>query len=128
MKQYKLSSYLTLNLHYLLLYFQFALPVPTSIISLAQVVAGDRKMVVKHKVEGYEAYLKLLKELEVHKKNIYILFSGSLNEKGVSWCPNCVEGNFPFDFINTLTSVNVLIFMEVNKLVPTYLLLELDTC
>lgn len=51
-------------------------------------------MVIKHKVEGYEAYLKLLKELEVHKKNIYILFSGSLNESGVSWCPDCVKGNF----------------------------------
>ncbi|XP_046680423.1 thioredoxin domain-containing protein 17-like [Homalodisca vitripennis] len=48
-------------------------------------------MVVKHTVEGYEEYLKLLKELEEKKAKVYILFTGSLNNQGVSWCPDCVQ-------------------------------------
>lgn len=49
-------------------------------------------MVVSHKVEGYEEFWKVVKELESH--TLYVLFSGSLNEKGESWCPDCVKGKF----------------------------------
>lgn len=49
-------------------------------------------MVIKHKVEGYEEYLKLINELEKKNVPLYVLFTGSPNEEGVSWCPDCVKG------------------------------------
>jgi hypothetical protein len=49
-------------------------------------------MVTNHTVEGYEGYLKLSKELEKKKVKFYVLFKGSLDEKGKSWCDDCVKG------------------------------------
>lgn len=49
-------------------------------------------MVIKHKVEGFENYKKLIKELEEKKVTLYVLFTGSPTEDGVSWCPDCVKG------------------------------------
>ena len=48
-------------------------------------------MVVKHKVEGFEAFVAKAEELSADKsKTLIIMFSGTKDENGKSWCPDCV--------------------------------------
>lgn len=47
-------------------------------------------MVKKIEVEGYAAFLNCLKE---KTGTIFILFSGSLDQNGVSWCPDCAKAD-----------------------------------
>jgi len=44
-------------------------------------------------VEGYEAFVAKIKELEKDKGKhpLYILFTGSSDAQGKSWCPDCVQ-------------------------------------
>ncbi len=51
--------------------------------------------VTKHSVEGFDAFKSKIKELEGKKDEIVIvLFSGSKDADGKSWCPDC-EVAFP---------------------------------
>lgn len=53
-------------------------------------------------IEGYEQFTEKIQELEktVNKDDkIVILFSGSRNNEGVSWCPDCVKGKLKYLFI-----------------------------
>lgn len=48
-------------------------------------------MVVKHKVEGFEAFVAKAEELSADKsKTLVVMFSGTKDENGKSWCPDCV--------------------------------------
>ncbi|KAK3770138.1 hypothetical protein RRG08_007049 [Elysia crispata] len=47
-------------------------------------------MVKKIVVEGYEAFTECLKE---NTGTVFVLFSGSLDDTGVSWCPDCVKAD-----------------------------------
>ncbi|XP_054288784.1 thioredoxin domain-containing protein 17-like [Macrosteles quadrilineatus] len=47
-------------------------------------------MVIKHSVEGYDEYLRITKELDDKKVVFYVLFTGSLDASGKSWCKDCV--------------------------------------
>ena len=47
-------------------------------------------MVKKIEVEGHDAFMKAVSENE--GKEIFALFSGSVNANGESWCPDCVVG------------------------------------
>ena len=77
-------------------------------------------MVKKIEVEGYEALYESLKE---NTGTVFVLFSGSLDENGVSWCPDCVKGkttaknlykgNFAYNAFKTFTDVgNILTIIE----------------
>ncbi|XP_077965601.1 thioredoxin domain-containing protein 17-like [Styela clava] len=45
-------------------------------------------------VEGYEAFMSKISELEEQKKEIYCLFSGSVDpQSGKNWCPDCVKAD-----------------------------------
>ncbi|KAG8231618.1 hypothetical protein J437_LFUL010296 [Ladona fulva] len=48
-------------------------------------------MVIKHSVEGYDAFNKTIKEVETTAEVILVLFSGSKIGDGESWCPDCVS-------------------------------------
>jgi len=47
-------------------------------------------MVRKLKVEGIEAFNKTV--VELGSVELYVLFSGSKDSSGQSWCPDCVAG------------------------------------
>lgn len=50
---------------------------------------------IKKHVDGsVEALLAEISKLDQNLP-IYILFCGSKNEKGESWCPDCVKGEDP---------------------------------
>lgn len=51
-------------------------------------------MVLKFKAEGFQEFQEILKDIgNNHKsKDIFVLFSGSKDVSGQSWCPDCVEG------------------------------------
>ncbi len=50
-------------------------------------------MVTKLKVEGYAEFKSTIAHLEAESRSpIFVLFSGSKNETGQSWCPDCVSG------------------------------------
>ena len=47
-------------------------------------------MVTKLHVEGFDA---LMTEVDNHSnKDLYVLFCGSRDQEGKSWCPDCVVG------------------------------------
>ena len=49
-------------------------------------------MVKKYKVEGFEAFQSKVSELAATGDDVFVMFSGSKNADGVSWCPDCVTG------------------------------------
>lgn len=55
------------------------------------VIKPNTKMIKTITVDGYEALNNTLKE---QSGKVYVLFSGSPNADGVSWCPDCVKGIF----------------------------------
>lgn len=56
------------------------------------------KMAQQHTVHGYDDLVDLVNRLKSDNKPINVYFTGSKDESGRSWCPDCVEG-FVFDFI-----------------------------
>ena len=50
-----------------------------------------RIMVKTHKVEGFDAFKAKVEELAGSGADVFVMFSGSKNAEGVSWCPDCVE-------------------------------------
>eukprot|EP00088_Acartia_fossae_P064936 TRINITY_DN7999_c0_g1_i3.p1 TRINITY_DN7999_c0_g1~~TRINITY_DN7999_c0_g1_i3.p1 ORF type:complete len:135 (+),score=33.72 TRINITY_DN7999_c0_g1_i3:36-407(+) len=46
-------------------------------------------MVKKFEVEGFENFKSKVEELS-KAGTVFVMFSGSKNEKGESWCPDCV--------------------------------------
>ena len=64
-------------------------PSPRTIESLS--LLSSLKMVIKHKVEGFEAFVAKAEELSADKtKTLIVMFSGTKDENGKSWCPDCV--------------------------------------
>ncbi len=53
-------------------------------------------MVVKIKVEGFTEFEKTITEMVKEPKTIFVLFSGSKDSTGQSWCPDCVAGTKVF--------------------------------
>ena len=53
-------------------------------------------MVVKFKVEGFENFQAKIAELEKEYQSIFVLFSGSKDASGQSWCPDCVVGKYKY--------------------------------
>jgi thiol-disulfide isomerase/thioredoxin len=43
-------------------------------------------------VEGYDSLKKELEALNTSEKPVYVLFTGSKDSSGKSWCPDCVTG------------------------------------
>nr|CAH0104461.1 unnamed protein product [Daphnia galeata] len=49
-------------------------------------------MVLKLKAEGFQEFQAILNDIASKKsEDIFILFSGSKDTTGQSWCPDCVE-------------------------------------
>ncbi|CRL03021.1 CLUMA_CG016468, isoform A [Clunio marinus] len=71
-------------------------------------------MVDKHFVEGFEDFMKFVKDFKAEEKVVNILFTGKKDEKGVSWCPDCNEAE-PFieDALDKYGEGTVLITVEV---------------
>ncbi|KAJ9595983.1 hypothetical protein L9F63_012804 [Diploptera punctata] len=42
-------------------------------------------------IEGYEEFCKSIEGIQKQKQQIYVLFSGSKDTSGHSWCPDCVK-------------------------------------
>ncbi|CAG5129577.1 unnamed protein product [Candidula unifasciata] len=53
-------------------------------------IAPTYKMVRSITVDGYEALNNVLKE---QTGKVYVLFSGTPDADGVSWCPDCVKAD-----------------------------------
>lgn len=51
-------------------------------------------MVIHHKVQGYENFLKFIEDLKTNDP-IYVLYTGTKLANGKSWCPDCVQAE-PF--------------------------------
>lgn len=49
-------------------------------------------MVHKEKIHGYENFIEFIGKLDTTGKVVNIYFTGTKDENGVSWCPDCVEG------------------------------------
>ena len=49
-------------------------------------------MVGKSKAEGFNEFSSKLAEIQANDKKLIILFSGSRDLEGKSWCPDCVAG------------------------------------
>lgn len=49
-------------------------------------------MVLLHHAKDYEEFVELVKTLEKSKQQIFVIFTGTPNESGESWCSDCVEG------------------------------------
>eukprot|EP00092_Neocalanus_flemingeri_P015670 GFUD01016962.1.p1 GENE.GFUD01016962.1~~GFUD01016962.1.p1 ORF type:complete len:125 (-),score=30.80 GFUD01016962.1:63-437(-) len=43
------------------------------------------------KVEGFEAFQSRVAELTKTGGDVFVMFSGSKDSNGVSWCPDCVD-------------------------------------
>jgi len=54
-------------------------------------------------VDGYDAFVQKIKELEKDKGShpLYILFTGSSDAQGKSWCPDCVQFEAMWDKMKT---------------------------
>lgn len=59
-------------------------------------------MVHLHYTKTYQEFNNLIKTLEESKKPIFIVFTGTSNESGESWCSDCVKG---IVFIKHRTSI-----------------------
>ncbi|RZF36588.1 hypothetical protein LSTR_LSTR010699 [Laodelphax striatellus] len=46
-------------------------------------------MVKRYNVDGIEEFNSKIKELEALNETLFVMFSGSPNEEGHSWCPAC---------------------------------------
>ena len=49
-------------------------------------------MASRTNIEGYEEFCKSIDDFSKQNKQIYVLFSGSKDASGKSWCPDCVKG------------------------------------
>lgn len=49
-------------------------------------------MVLLHHTKNYEEFVELVKTLEKSKQQIFVIFTGTPNASGESWCSDCVEG------------------------------------
>ena len=43
-------------------------------------------------VEGYKQFKETLQNVHVDKNDTFVLFSGTKDAQGKSWCPDCVTG------------------------------------
>ena len=58
------------------------------------------------KVEGFEAFQSKVAELAKTGGDVFVMFSGSKDGNGVSWCPDCVDAE---------PVVNVRIIVKFNR-------------
>lgn len=47
----------------------------------------------QHKVHGYDDLIDCINRLKNDNKPMNVYFTGSKDDTGKSWCPDCVEGN-----------------------------------
>ncbi|KAK8727389.1 hypothetical protein OTU49_017479 [Cherax quadricarinatus] len=47
-------------------------------------------MIQKFEVEGFDAFVEKVDSFKDSDNPIYVLFSGSKDSRGKSWCPDCV--------------------------------------
>ncbi|XP_023321472.1 thioredoxin domain-containing protein 17 [Eurytemora carolleeae] len=71
-------------------------------------------MVQKFQVEGYEAFKAKVEELAKGDKDVFVLFSGSKDSNGESWCPDCVVA-YPViqDCLKTVSDEASFLYVEV---------------
>lgn len=50
-------------------------------------------MAQQHTAHGYDDLIDCINRIKGDKKPINIYFTGSKDDTGKSWCPDCVEGN-----------------------------------
>lgn len=51
-------------------------------------------------VDGYEAVMRAIQE-NSNSNALFVLFSGSKDSEGKSWCPDCVAGNSNLSMSNS---------------------------
>ena len=56
------------------------------------------------KVEGFDAFKAKLSELTAGGGDVFVMFSGSKDASGVSWCPDCVSAE-PIVSVGTSASL-----------------------
>lgn len=49
-------------------------------------------MVVMFSTKNYEEFTLVMKALEGSKQPIFVVFTGTNDVTGTSWCPDCVKG------------------------------------
>lgn len=84
-------------------------------------------MITHHNVNGYEECSKLLENLKSSGVPIVIYFSGSKNEDGVSWCPDCQNGKLSVRHPRSTAEGNLMLLMltssayrdDVQNVLPT---------
>lgn len=62
-------------------------------------------MVYFHYTKNYEEFVTLMKNLDEYKNQTFIVFTGTPNETGESWCSDCVEGIIIIN--NTLINIMI---------------------
>jgi hypothetical protein len=65
-------------------------PISRNIFRFSNITTQKISTMASITVEGYEALNKALKE---QSGKVFVLFSGSPNADGVSWCPDCVKAD-----------------------------------
>jgi len=70
-------------------------------------------MVKRHQVEGFKAFQDKVAELE-KDGDLFVLFSGSKNAAGESWCPDCVVA-YPVvqDCLKDVSDDSTFLYVEV---------------
>lgn len=63
-------------------------------------------MVTHHSVNGFDECIKLLDGLE-EKPKVVLFFSGTVNDKGENWCPDCQLGENFFTLLKTFINKNI---------------------
>jgi len=67
-------------------------------------------------VKGYEAFKQRIDALKKKHDRLFVLFTGSPNENGASWCPDCVEFEALFhSFKNRSNLRGYLLIVEVGN-------------
>nr|CAI5868100.1 unnamed protein product [Callosobruchus analis] len=46
-------------------------------------------MVIRHDIEGYDKFSEFMKNFDSKGKLVHVLFSGSKDDTGESWCDDC---------------------------------------
>ena len=59
------------------------------------------------KVEGFDAFKAKVSELSSAGGDLFVMFSGSKDARGVSWCPDCVSAEPVVTVSRGLTALTV---------------------
>lgn len=70
-------------------------------------------MAQQHKIQGYDDLIECVNRLKKDDKPINIYFTGSKDDTGKSWCPDCVEGNELTSLAINLVNVAYWLIIEI---------------